>query len=81
MSSKCPQSGSIKGMELTADLHNSSPVREFDPGAERMLRRKTDFYIVPLVALLFLFCFIDRSNLGTEHHAELNSYEMPSSAS
>jgi MFS family permease len=47
------------------------PVREFDPVAEKKIRRKTDFYVVPLVALLFLFCFIDRSNLGNARLADL----------
>jgi MFS family permease len=50
---------------------DTSPVRQFDPIAEKKLRRKTDLYIVPLVALLFLFCFIDRSNLGNARIADL----------
>jgi hypothetical protein len=37
---------------------------EFDPRAEARLRRKIDFMIVPTVALLYLFCFIDRANIG-----------------
>ncbi|POR34759.1 High-affinity nicotinic acid transporter [Tolypocladium paradoxum] len=36
----------------------------YDPLAERRLRLKIDLYIVPIVALLYLFCFIDRANLG-----------------
>ena len=28
----------------------------FDPIAERKLRRKMDFYTVPTVAILYLFC-------------------------
>lgn len=43
----------------------------FDPVAEKKLRNKTDWAIVPLVALLFLFCFIDRSNLGNARIAGL----------
>jgi hypothetical protein len=49
---------------LTVEVYFRARVRDFDPIAEKKLRRKTDLYIVPLVALLFLFCFIDRSNLG-----------------
>lgn len=30
------------------------------------MRLKIDLYIVPTVALLYLFCFIDRANIG-EH--------------
>ncbi|RFU29642.1 hypothetical protein B7463_g6708, partial [Scytalidium lignicola] len=36
----------------------------FDPKAEARLRHKIDLYIVPTVALLYLFCFIDRANIG-----------------
>ena len=43
--------------------HGKSLV-EFDPKAEARLRLKIDLYIVPTVALLYLFCFIDRANVG-----------------
>jgi hypothetical protein len=36
----------------------------FDPVAEARLRMKIDLYIVPTVSLLYLFCFIDRANVG-----------------
>lgn len=32
--------------------------------AESRLRTKTDLHLVPIVAILYLFCFIDRANLG-----------------
>ncbi|KAK4919563.1 hypothetical protein LTR49_012783 [Elasticomyces elasticus] len=35
-----------------------------DPAAERKLRLKIDLMIVPTVSLLYLFCFIDRANIG-----------------
>lgn len=38
---------------------------QLDPAAEAKLRRKIDLMIVPTVALLYLFCFIDRANIGT----------------
>ncbi|KAK4238349.1 major facilitator superfamily domain-containing protein [Achaetomium macrosporum] len=37
---------------------------QFDPQAEARLRRKLDLYLVPTVSLLYLFCFIDRANIG-----------------
>lgn len=37
---------------------------EFDRRAERRLRLKIDLCIIPTVALLYLFCFIDRANIG-----------------
>ncbi|KAL1865801.1 hypothetical protein VTK73DRAFT_5048 [Phialemonium thermophilum] len=35
-----------------------------DPAAERKLRLKIDLAIVPMVSVMYLFCFIDRANLG-----------------
>ena len=40
------------------------PLVHFDSAAERRLRMKIDFYVVPTVSLLYLFCFIDRANIG-----------------
>jgi len=44
----------------------------FDPAAERRLRTKIDLYIIPTVSLLYLFCFIDRANVG---NARLAGFE------
>lgn len=43
----------------------------FDSKAEARLRHKIDLYIVPTVALLYLFCFIDRANVGNARLAGL----------
>lgn len=43
---------------------NDGPPFEFDRKAEAKLRLKIDLCIVPTVALLYLFCFIDRANVG-----------------
>jgi hypothetical protein len=40
------------------------PLVRFDPAAEAKLLWKIDLYIVPTVSLLYLFCFIDRANIG-----------------
>lgn len=32
--------------------------------AERKLRLKIDLFVVPTVTLLYLMCFIDRTNIG-----------------
>ncbi|CAN8104697.1 unnamed protein product [Discula destructiva] len=42
-----------------------------DVAAERRLRLKIDLAIVPLVSLLYLFCFIDRTNIGNAKIAGL----------
>jgi len=47
------------------------PLFQFDPVAERKLRMKIDLMIVPTVALLYLFCFIDRANIGNARLAGL----------
>ncbi|KAI1482236.1 MFS general substrate transporter [Daldinia eschscholtzii] len=47
------------------------PVTEFDRVAERKLRNKIDLMIVPTVSILYLFCFIDRSNIGNARLAGL----------
>ncbi|KIW01985.1 hypothetical protein, variant [Verruconis gallopava] len=43
----------------------------FDPAAERRLRNKIDLMIIPTVSLLYLFCFIDRANIGNARLAGL----------
>lgn len=61
-----------KGSPVTADLRelaerghavtdeNGNVLFHFDPVAEKKLLRKIDLWVVPTVALLYLFCFIDR---------------------
>lgn len=57
--------------QSATDEHGKS-LFQFDPLAERRLVRKIDFYIVPTVAMLYLFCFIDRANIG---NARLAGFE------
>ncbi|OJJ57370.1 hypothetical protein ASPSYDRAFT_46519 [Aspergillus sydowii CBS 593.65] len=44
---------------------------EFDKAAESRLRWRLDLCIVPTVAVLYLFCFIDRANIGNARLAGL----------
>jgi hypothetical protein len=46
------------------------PLVEFDRAAESRLRLKIDLYIVPTVAVMYLFCFIDRANVGAYTSAQ-----------
>ncbi|KAL0261938.1 hypothetical protein SLS55_003372 [Diplodia seriata] len=55
---------------LATDRYGNALVT-FDPKAEARLRWKLDLYIVPTVALLYLFCFIDRANIGNARLAGL----------
>ncbi|KAK3381731.1 major facilitator superfamily domain-containing protein [Podospora didyma] len=45
----------------------------FDPKLEAKLRWKIDCYVVPTVSLLYLFCFIDRANVGNAKIAGLEA--------
>ncbi|KAK4162879.1 major facilitator superfamily domain-containing protein [Cladorrhinum sp. PSN259] len=49
--------------QVATDQYGQSLVY-LDPKAEARLRRKLDLMIVPTVAVLYLFCFIDRANIG-----------------
>ncbi|KAI0595190.1 major facilitator superfamily domain-containing protein [Biscogniauxia sp. FL1348] len=57
----------------TATDSHGSPLVEFDHMAERKLRTKIDWMVVPTVALLYLFCFIDRANVGNARLAGLET--------
>ncbi|KAK8209938.1 retrograde regulation protein 2 [Phyllosticta paracitricarpa] len=56
------QSAAEEG-QVATDQHGH-PLVEFDPAAERRLRWKIDLAITPIICLLYLFCFIDRANIG-----------------
>ncbi|EXJ54847.1 uncharacterized protein A1O5_12913 [Cladophialophora psammophila CBS 110553] len=51
-----------RGHVATDDWGN--PLVEFDAATEKRLRRKIDMFVMPTVCLLYLFCFIDRANIG-----------------
>ncbi|XXG96059.1 hypothetical protein Hte_002336 [Hypoxylon texense] len=57
---------------VATDSHGV-PIIEFDRLAERKLRNKIDCMVVPTVSLLYLFCFIDRSNIGNARLAGLEA--------
>ena len=55
-------SAAERGHAATDKFGNS--LLTFDKQAEARLRLKIDLYIIPTVAVLYLFCFIDRANIG-----------------
>jgi len=61
----------LKANGQTGTDAHGNPLQQFDQAAERRLRWKIDLYIVPTVALLYLFCFIDRANIGNARLAGL----------
>ncbi|OJD16327.1 hypothetical protein AJ78_03496 [Emergomyces pasteurianus Ep9510] len=58
--------------QAATDLYGRSLI-QFDSAAEARLVLKIDLFIVPTVALLYLFCFIDRANIGNAKLAGLES--------
>lgn len=54
--------------QLATDEYGE-PLIKFDQAAESKLRLKIDLYIVPTVAVMYLFCFIDRANIGAYANA------------
>ncbi|KFH44059.1 putative transporter -like protein [Hapsidospora chrysogenum ATCC 11550] len=44
----------------------------YDRRAERRLRNKIDLMIMPTICLLYLFCFIDRANIGNARIAGMD---------
>jgi hypothetical protein len=44
---------------------------DIDPQAERVLVRKFDFRILPVLAVMYLFNSLDKSNLGNAETAGL----------
>ncbi|KIW64813.1 hypothetical protein PV04_09721 [Phialophora macrospora] len=56
----------------TATDRYGKPLIALDAAAEARLRRKIDCFVVPTVAIVYLFCFIDRANIG---NARLAGFE------
>ena len=48
------------------DLETAS-LEELDPVKERKLLAKLDLAFVPVIMLVYLSCFLDRSNIGMPH--------------
>ncbi|KAL6234362.1 hypothetical protein BDW75DRAFT_231209 [Aspergillus navahoensis] len=73
-----PLAGTIEDCQA-AKHEDALPEIEIGRQAERRLRTKIDLYVVPTVALLYLFCFIDRANIGNAKIAgfeeDLNLHE------
>jgi hypothetical protein len=62
-----PAMDSKDSVEITEKVDTSRDGVAIDDSArkaERKLRTKIDFFVVPTVTLLYLMCFIDRTNIG-----------------
>ncbi|KAF1979626.1 MFS general substrate transporter [Bimuria novae-zelandiae CBS 107.79] len=63
------------GIERDAEVGVGAQVQEqmqIDPELERRVRRKLDWHIIPLVSALYLFAFLDRSNIGNARIAGMS---------
>jgi len=52
------------GELITVDAGFADVLVALSPAEERRILRKVDFRLVPLLAVLYVICFIDRSNIG-----------------
>lgn len=60
-------SGAEKGVEEHGDLDNVT----IDPKEETKLLAKLDLFFVPVIMLVYLSCFLDRSNIGTRERTDM----------
>ncbi|KAF9887520.1 hypothetical protein FE257_010098 [Aspergillus nanangensis] len=51
-------------VDTVNESENKNNLPRFDENLERRLRWKIDLYVIPTVTILYLFCFIDRANIG-----------------
>lgn len=58
-----------KGMDLNHSVEKTTQIggdteEHIDPARERKLLAKLDIFFVPVIMLVYLSCFLDRSNIG-----------------
>lgn len=49
---------------ISDSMEQNASIETIDKAAERRLRNKIDLRLVPVMCMLYLFCFIDRANVG-----------------
>jgi hypothetical protein len=59
--------GSVSLTDKVGASQDAVPIDDSLRKVERRLRTKIDFFVVPTVTLLYLLCFIDRTNIGEQH--------------
>lgn len=50
--------------QAVAQAHQVDPALFIEPKLERKLVRKIDAYMMSIMGLLYLMCFLDRANIG-----------------
>ncbi|KAM5351066.1 hypothetical protein ACJ41O_003789 [Fusarium nematophilum] len=65
----------VENCDQASQIENAKLVPSefiYDRQAERRLRTKTDLMILPTICLIYLFCFIDRANIGNARIAGMD---------
>lgn len=60
------------GEHIEADEKNAPRANHIDPELEKQVVKKLDRNLVPLVTVLFLLSFLDRSNIGNARIAGMS---------
>lgn len=61
--SSTPTSTGKEVIELSEDVARSDILS--DPARDKRIRRKFDIWLLPILTVACIFCFIDRSNIGS----------------
>jgi hypothetical protein len=61
---KSPVAASESGTPTPTPSDQQLPQPPFDKAAEGRILRKLDFKVLPVLWVLYLVCFVDRSNIG-----------------
>ena len=59
-----PDEPASPGELVTVEKGYTHVIAELPPAEARRILRKVDYHLVPLLALLYLVAFVDRSNIG-----------------
>ena len=54
----------VHHLHLTGPQSALQSAKPIDEANEKRLRRKIDLHVIPTVAIIYMFCFIDRANIG-----------------
>lgn len=59
-----PDINKKENFDLVEDVEgeNTQQVESFDPKEARRIVNKVDWHVIPILTILYIMCFIDRSN-------------------
>lgn len=72
-----PVSGDVEKQDVSHSEQGGDALqRHVDAATEKRLVRKLDMRLVPLVMVLYLLAYLDRSNIGYAHIRALHSQDV-----